>query len=163
MLPAILADKATPAAIEAWDPSAILDGALERGEITLTIAPERIAAAARFLKDRQQYERLSSITCADWLPREPRFAVVYHFHSIARNERLRLVSWLPGEAPEIDSISSVYRAADWYEREVYDMFGVAFRNHPNLTRILMPEGWNGHPLRKDYPVHGHKYDYKDSL
>jgi NADH-quinone oxidoreductase subunit C len=66
-----------------------------------------------------------------------------------------------GEKPGIDSVYSVWRAADWFEREIFDLFGVGFANHPNLKRILMPEGWDGHPLRKDYPVHGYKYSYPD--
>jgi len=92
-------------------------------------------------------------------PAEPRFEVIYHLHSLARNQRLRLKCWVSGSKPEIDSVCSVWRSANWYEREVFDMFGVSFRNHPNLTRILMPLDWEGHPLRKDYPVHGYKYSY----
>jgi NADH-quinone oxidoreductase subunit C len=92
---------------------------------------------------------------------EPRFEVVYHLHATARHERLRLKVKLAGEAPEIDSVYSVWRSADWYEREVFDLFGVQFRNHPNLKRILLPEGWQGYPLRKDFPVHGYKYSYQN--
>ena len=77
------------------------------------------------------------------------------------NERLRLKCRVSGDAAEIDSVYPVWRAANWYEREVFDLFGIRFRNHPNLTRIMMPDDWEGHPLRKDFPVHGHKYSYKD--
>jgi len=90
---------------------------------------------------------------------EPRFEVVYHLHSTARNQRLRVKCRLGAADPEIDSVTGVWRGANWYEREVFDMFGIKFRNHPNLTRILMPVDWEGHPLRKDYPVHGYKYSY----
>ena len=95
----------------------------------------------------------------DLHPAEPRFEVVYHLHSIEKNQRLRLKCRLSGANPEIDSATGVWRGANWYEREVFDMFGIGFRNHPNLVRILMPIDWEGYPLRKDYPVHGYKYSY----
>ncbi len=142
-------------------PGAVLDGKRERAELTLSIAPERIVEVCRFLKDQQQFIRLSGITAVDWHPMEPRFEVVYHLHSLERNERIRLLCKLDGAQPEIDSVYSVWRAADWYEREIFDLFGVSFRNHPNLIRILMPEDWVGHPLRKDFPIHGYKYSYQD--
>ncbi|MBK5293586.1 MAG: NADH-quinone oxidoreductase subunit C [Acidobacteriia bacterium] len=147
-------------ALEAFA-GAVLDGKLDRNELTLHIAPERIVEVCRFLKTGQQFVRLSGITAVDWHPMEPRFEVVYHLHSMERNERLRLTCRLDGAQPGIDSVFSVWRAADWYEREIFDLFGVTFRNHPNLIRILMPEDWVGHPLRKDFPIHGHKYSYKD--
>jgi len=140
-------------------PGAIVDGKFDRQELTLEIAPDRIVEVCRFLKDQDQFVRLAAVTCVDWYPMEPRFAVVYHLHSISRNERLRLSCRVSGDAPEIDSVISVWRSADWYEREVFDLFGVRFRNHPNLKRILMPDDWQGYPLRKDYPVHGYKYSY----
>ena len=103
------------------------------------------------------------MTAVDWHPAEPRFEVVYHLHSIERNERLRVKCRLSGANPEIDSVYRVWRGADWYEREVFDMFGIRFRNHPNLVRILMPVDWEGYPLRKDYPVHGYKYSYRERV
>ena len=147
--------------LEARIAGAILEASDRLGELTLYIDPARIAEACRFLKAEMRFERLSSVTCVDWLPAEPRFEVVYHLHSLERNERLRLKCRLPGENPEIDSVTEVWRGANWYEREVFDMFGVGFRGHPNLKRILMPEDWTGNPLRKDYPVHGHKYSYQN--
>ena len=161
MLPDILKDHAAAAALEAALPGAITGGHAERNEPTLWIEPARIVDVCRFLKDQQQFIRLSAITAVDWLPADPRFEVVYLLHSLNRNLRLRLKCWIAEGAPEIDSVVSVWRTADWYEREVFDMFGVRFRNHPDLTRILMPSDWEGHPLRKDYPVHGHKYTYQD--
>jgi len=125
------------------------------------IAPEKILEVCRHLKQEQGFVRLSGITAVDWHPAEPRFEVVYHLHCLERNERLRLKCRLGGENPTIDSMTEVWRGANWYEREVYDLFGITFRNHPNLKRILMPEDWQGHPLRKDLPVHGHKYSYQD--
>ncbi len=137
---------------------AVVDGKHDRGELTLEIDAARIAEVCRFLKS-DKYERLAAVTCVDVYPMEPRFEMIYHMHSIARNERVRLKCKVGGERPEIESVFPVYRGADWYEREVFDLFGVFFRNHPNMTRILMPDDWEGHPLRKDYPVHGHKYSY----
>jgi NADH-quinone oxidoreductase subunit C len=131
------------------------------GEITLELVPEALAGACALLKRDFQFVRLSSVTATDWYPMEPRFHVTYHLHSIDSNERVRLVCKLSGERPEIDSVYGVWRSADWYEREVFDLFGIRFRNHPNLRRILMPDDWNGHPLRKDFPVHGHKYSYQN--
>jgi NADH-quinone oxidoreductase subunit C len=93
---------------------------------------------------------------------EPRFEVIYLLHSMERrSERLRLKCRLHGDNPEIDSITGVWAGANWYERETFDLFGIVFRNHPNLTRIMMPDEWIGHPLRKDFPVHGHRYSYQD--
>jgi len=140
---------------------AVAGGRLERGELTLEIDPARTVEVCRYLKEQDGFTRLSSITAVDWHPMEPRFEVVYHLHSMERNERVRLKCRIGAGNPEIDSVYSVWRAANWYEREIFDLFGVSFRNHPDLRRILMPDDWNGHPLRKDFPVHGHKYSYQD--
>jgi NADH-quinone oxidoreductase subunit C len=137
-----------------------LGGSDRLGDLAFSVDPSRIVEMARFLKLDKSFERLDGITAVDWLPEAPRFEAVYLFHSIAGNQRIRLKCRLPEENPEIDSLTSVYRAANWYEREVWDMFGIRFRNHPDLHRILMPEDWVGHPLRKDYPVHGDKYSYQ---
>ncbi|HEX5228871.1 MAG TPA: NADH-quinone oxidoreductase subunit C [Bryobacteraceae bacterium] len=161
MLPEVLKDHAVAAAIETAMPDAITSGHAEHNEPTLWIAAERIVDVCRFLKEDQKFVRLSGITAVDWLPAEPRFEVVYLLHSLARNERLRLKCWVSEADPWIDSVTGIWRTANWYEREVYDMFGVHFRNHPDLTRLLMPADWEGHPLRKDYPVHGHKYSYQN--
>ncbi len=96
------------------------------------------------------------MTAVDRYPGAPRFEVVYHLHSIERNQRVRLKCRLEGDAPEIESVTSVWRSADWYEREVFDLFGIRFRKHPDLRRIMMPDDWEGHPLRKDYPVTGYR-------
>jgi len=142
-------------------PGAVLGTVVERGETILEIAPAAIVAVLRELESKQGFERLSGITCVDWYPVEPRFEIVYLLHSIRHNRRLRLKCVVPGTDPQIDSAFEIYRAADWYEREVFDLFGVKFRNHPNLKRILMPDDWEGHPLRKDFPVHGYKYSYQN--
>ena len=94
------------------------------------------------------------MTAVDRYPAEPRFEVVYHLHSVEHNRRVRLKCRVSGTGPVIDSVTSVWRSANWYEREVFDLFGIQFRNHPNLKRIMLPDDWEGHPLRKDYPVTG---------
>ena len=159
MLPEQLKERPVAAALEAHHPAAITGGIYEFGELTLSIDPSKIVSVCEYLKHAESFGRLSAVTALDWYPLEPRFEIVYQLHSLERNERLRLKCKISGENPEIDSVYSVWRGADWYEREVFDLFGVKFRNHPNLIRILMPEGWEGHPLRKDYPVHGYKYSY----
>ncbi len=131
------------------------------GETTLIADPAQIVDLCRFLKDKENYIRLSSITAVDWHPAQPRFEVVYHLHSLEPFRRLRVKTRINGDKPEIESVTSVWRSANWYEREVWDMFGIHVNNHPDLDRILMPTDWEGHPLRKDYPVHGYKYSYSN--
>jgi NADH-quinone oxidoreductase subunit C len=154
MIPDELKTSPVVAALLSAQPDALLAGKLDRGEMTLEIAPNHIAGVCHFLKIEHKFVRISTITAVDWYPEEPRFEVVYHLHSPARNERLRLKCRLPGQNPEIDSVTVVWRGANWYERETFDLFGIRFRNHPNLQRIMLPETWEGHPLRKDYPVTG---------
>jgi len=150
------------AALEARDSAALADAVLHAGQLALFVDPEKILDVCRFLKDEKQYTRLSGITAVDWFPMEPRFEVVYLLHSIERRgERLRLKCRVAGDKPGIDSVTSIWRGANWYEREVFDLFGITFRGHPDLTRIMMPDQWEGHPLRKDFPVYGLKYTYKD--
>lgn len=161
MLPEDVRIFPTAEALESSLPHAVVTGKFDRGELTLEIAPGHIVDVCRFLKREQRFVRLSSVTAVDWHPQEPRFEVVYDLHSPERNERVRLKCRLAGDAAEIDSVTGVWRSAEWYEREVFDLFGVAFRQHPNLRRIMMPESWEGHPLRKDYPVHGYRYSYQD--
>lgn len=161
MLPDTLKENASARALDAVFASAITGGHAERGEPTLFIAAAHIVDVCRFLKQEQEFVRLSSITAVDWLPAEPRFEVVYNLHSVRRNQRLRLKCWVAEAQAEIDSLTGVWRSANWYEREVFDLFGIRFRNHPDLRRILMPTDWEGHPLRKDYPVHGYKYTYQN--
>jgi NADH-quinone oxidoreductase subunit C len=140
--------------VETFDADAVTDGKFDRGELTLEVAPAKVTSVCGFLKYDQGFVRLSTVTGVDRYPSEPRFEVVYHLHSIERNERLRVKCRLPGSAAEIDSVTGVWRAANWYERETFDLFGIVFRNHPDLRRIMLPEDWSGHPLRKDYKVTG---------
>jgi NADH-quinone oxidoreductase subunit C len=154
MLPDSLRDRPLAAAVAAFDADAVTGGKFDRGELTLEIAPATIASVCGFLKYDQNFKRVSSVTAVDRYPVEPRFEVVYHLHSIERNERVRLKCRVAGSECEIESVTSVWRGAGWYEREVFDLFGIRFRGHPDLRRILLPEDWEGHPLRKDYPVTG---------
>ena len=154
MLPENLKDNAVAAAVEAFDSDALRGGKLEFGELTLEIAAAKIASVCGFLKYDQSFVRVSSVTAVDRYPAEPRFEIVYHLHSVERNTRVRLKALLPGTEPVIESVTGVWRGANWYEREVFDLFGVRFLNHPDLRRILMPDDWEGYPLRKDYPIAG---------
>jgi NADH-quinone oxidoreductase subunit C len=154
MLPDNLQEQATAVAVDKFDPEALTGGKFDRGELTLEIAPAKIVSVCGFLKYDQQFIRLSSVTGVDRYPAEPRFEVVYHLHSVERNQRLRLKCRVRGEDPVIESVTSVWRSANWYERETFDLFGIRFLNHPDLRRIMLPEDWEGHPLRKDYPVTG---------
>jgi NADH-quinone oxidoreductase subunit C len=160
VLPEVVAEHPSALAVYQQLPEAIVDARAGFGELTLGIAPAQIVDVCRVLKNTVGFERLSAVTAVDWWPRAPRFEVVYLLHSIQKNARLRMNVRL-AENEDIDSVCSVWRGANWYEREVFDLFGIRFRNHPNLERIMMPADWEGHPLRKDYPVHGHKYSYQD--
>jgi NADH-quinone oxidoreductase subunit C len=150
------------AALQARDEAAIVDAVMHAGQLAIFIDPARIVDVCRFLKHERKYTRLSAVTAVDWYPIEPRFEVVYLLHSMEnRKERVRLKCRVSGERPEIDSVTPVWHGANWYEREVFDLFGIVFKGHPDLTRILMPDQWEGYPLRKDFPVYGQKYTYKD--
>jgi NADH-quinone oxidoreductase subunit C len=102
------------------------------------------------------FDFLSDVTCVDWYPSEPRFEVVYHLLSLPKKERVRLKVRLNSSSPSVDSITPVWQGANYFEREVFDLFGIRFVGHPYLRRIMMPEDWEGHPLRKDYPVEGYR-------
>ena len=123
------------------------------GDLTLQVRRDAIAQVAASLKNRHKFTYLIDLCGADYPKREPRFDVVYHLHSFETNRRIRLkVS--TDEATPVPTVSGIWRAANWCEREVYDMYGVRFEGHPDMTRILLWEGFNGFPLRKDFPVEG---------
>ena len=124
-----------------------------RGDETAVVKREAIVLASTFLRDEAGCDMLSDMTAVDYLQQgqEPRFEVVYHFHAIKSGERLRLKVQVPEEDPVVPSLHELYRIADWMEREIWDMYGIRFKGHPNLKRILMYEEFVGHPLRKDYP------------
>ena len=124
-----------------------------RGQARVILAPEHIVEAARGLRDKHGFDMLAALSAVDYWPqREPRFHVVYEFKSTTKKLRLEARVPLSGDEPELDSITSVFPNANWHERELWDMFGLKIKNHPDLRRILMPEDWVGHPLRKDYPL-----------
>ena len=156
MIPPEVAQMPDAAAVAEFDPAALVDGKFDRGELTLVIHPDLIRGVCELLKVRRGYRFLSDVTAVDWYPSEPRFEVVYHLYCHQRRERLRLKCRLSGERPVIASVTPVWSAANWYEREVFDLFGIRFEGHPHLRRLLMPDDWQGHPLRKDYPVTGYR-------
>jgi NADH-quinone oxidoreductase subunit C len=153
MIPENLRDNPVASALD----DVAVTAKFEFNELTVEVARENILEALRRVKHQLNFERLSTVTAVDRYPAEPRFEVVYHLQSIAGKQRLRLKSRVSGENPEIESAVVVYRSANWYEREVFDLFGVRFLNHPNLTRIMLPDDWVGHPLRKDGSVTGARY------
>jgi len=127
----------------------------DREELTVTVARENIIAACEALKSAG-YNFFEDVTAVDWYPSEPRFQISYSLLSPSLKRRLRLTVRLAGDDASLDSITGVWPAANFYEREIFDLFGVHFGGHPNLRRIMMPEDWQGHPLRKDYPVEGYR-------
>ena len=142
-------------ALEAWNSQAFVDARFDFGELTLTVAASEICAAC-FTVQKAGYNFFEDMTAVDWFPRSPRFQLSYHILSHAFKERIRLRAMVDEPDPTIDSITSVWPGANYYEREVFDLFGIRFAGHPDLRRIMMPDNWKGHPLRKDYPVEGYR-------
>ena len=139
--------------IRAAAPDAVISAKEFARQITVVIAKDQVREVARHLKEREDFRYCVDVTAVDWKERHPRFDVVYHFYSFSKNDRIR-VKCAVEEGEEVPSIASVFRAANWPERETYDMFGIRFAGHPDLRRILTWEGFHGHPLRKDFPVEG---------
>jgi NADH-quinone oxidoreductase subunit C len=123
-----------------------------RGEVTLIVPRERVLEVLSHLRDVQQFDMLADETCVDYYPREPRFGILYQLYSIKRNLRVRVKVMLSEYDASVPSAVSIYRNANWLEREVYDLFGINFEGHPDQRRILLPPDWEGHPLRKEVPV-----------
>lgn len=132
---------------------AVLSTHSKFGDDTAVVRPERIVEICTFLRDDPDllFDFAMDLTAVDYLGEEPRFEVVYHLFSLEKKHRVRIKARVPEEDPVIDSVASVWPGMNWYEREAWDMYGIRFRNHPNLVRILMYEEFVGHPLRKDYP------------
>ncbi|WP_263385315.1 NADH-quinone oxidoreductase subunit C [Granulicella arctica] len=126
----------------------------DRGELTVTVARKNIVAACRAVQP--VYNFFEDVTAVDWYPSEPRFQITYHILSHSLKQRVRLIVRLDGSDAVVDTIVPVWPSANFYEREIFDLFGVRFSGHPNMVRIMMPEDWQGHPLRKDYPVEGYR-------
>ena len=151
-----LKDRAMVADLLAWNVGAVQSARFDCDELTIFIARESIREAVARLKAQGLTDFLSDLTCADFYPREPRFEMAYHLLSMKRKERVRLKVRLSGDDPTLESITPVWPSANFFEREIFDLFGIRFLGHPYLRRIMMPEDWEGHPLRKDYPVEGYR-------
>ena len=151
-----LKERPALARLLAWNADAVQAAKFDREELTITVDRAQVRGACTLLKSdaATQFNFLSDLTCVDWYPQEPRFEVIYSLLSHSRKERIRLKVKLAGDDASLESITPIWPAADFFEREVYDLFGVRFLGHPNLRRLMMPENWEGHPLRKDYPVEG---------
>ena len=151
-----LADRPAAALLLAWNRDAVRAAKFDRDELSITINRSSIREACAILRDDSglKFSFLSDVTCVDCYPFEPRFEVIYHLLSMLRRERLRLKVQLSSSDASVESVTTLWPAANFFEREIFDLFGVRFYGHPYLRRILMPEDWEGYPLRKDYPVEG---------
>jgi NADH-quinone oxidoreductase subunit C len=125
---------------------------LFRDEVTLMTTREKVLELLAYLKNEQQFNMLTDETCTDYFPKDPRFGIIYQLYSFKRNIRVRVKLILPEGDPRVPSACSVYINANWLEREIYDLFGIQFENHPDMRRILLPNDYVGHPLRKEIPV-----------
>ena len=144
--------------LRSWNPKAVAEVSEYRGETTIVVPRELLRATAERCRQdaKLQYNFLTDATCVDRFPAEPRFELNYHLVSIPRREKVRLRVWLGGNDPVVDSLVPVWPGANWLEREMFDLFGIRFSGHPDLRRILLPEDWEGYPLRRDYPVEGYR-------
>ncbi len=147
----------TVATIREKFPRAVVETDDFRGEQTIVLNPASLVAVCTYLLKNLRYTYLSSVTAVDWLERVPRYDVVYHLLSIPNQSELRLkvrIGQRSEDHPSVPTVTGVWPTANWFEREVYDLFGILFTGHPDLRRILMPMDWTTHPLRKDYPLSG---------
>ena len=142
--------------LRAWNSEAISQIVEYRGETTIVVPCKLLRAAAKQCKEDLQlnFNQLSDVTCVDRFPTEPRFELNYQLLSIPRSARIRLRTYISGQHPVVDSMEPVWPGANWLERELFDMFGIRFEGHSDLRRILLPEGFEGAPLRRDYPTEG---------
>jgi NADH-quinone oxidoreductase subunit C len=151
-----LKDRPFVAALLSWKANAVQSAKFDRDELSIYVARENVREAIAHLKAQGLTDYMSDLTCADFYPREPRFELAYHLLSIKNKARVRLKVKLSGDDPVVESITAVWPSANFFERELFDLFGVRFLGHPYLRRIMLPEDWEGHPLRKDYPVEGYR-------
>ena len=137
-------------------PEEIVASHILRNELTLIVKKEHITDVARFLKENKEleFDFLSDLCGVDRIATDGVFEVVYHLYSIHKNHRVRIKALVPSEEPSIPTVTDVWKTANWHERETYDMFGITFDGHPDLRKILTPDDFEGHPLRKDYPLDG---------
>jgi len=140
--------------LRAWNPKAAEEVIEFHGETTIVVPYGLLRATAQECRDALQFDLLSDVTCVDRFPIEPRFELQYHLTSIPKREKIRLRTRVPGDHAFVDSLVPVWLGAGWLEREVFDLMGLQFNGHPDLRRLLLPDDWQGHPLRRDYPVQG---------
>lgn len=138
-------------------PDALVRAEEIKGDNVLVIKKEFLLPVMKFIRDELSFEMLIDVIGVDYLPEKPRFEVVYQLYSFSRNERLR-VKVRVDDGEELDSVTDIWPSANFPEREVYDMFGIKFKGHPYLKRLLLWDDFEGHPLRKDFPVRGYDYD-----
>jgi NADH-quinone oxidoreductase subunit C len=131
--------------------TALVEAIEDRKQAIVIVECERLGEVAQYLRDEEKFDLLSDLTAVDWPKREKRFDVVLNLYSFAKNERLR-VKARAGDGEQVPSVAGIWLTANWLEREAFDMFGIIFAGHPNLTRILLPDEWQGYPLRKDYDI-----------
>jgi NADH-quinone oxidoreductase subunit C len=153
-----LKDHPAVARLRSWNPATVEGAKFDRDELSIYVERSSLREACALLRDDATcpFNFLSDVTCVDWHPAEPRFEIIYQLLSIPKKERVRLKVRLGSDSPAVESVTSVWPAANFFEREVFDLFGIRFTGHPYLRRIQMPENWEGHPLRKDYPVEGYR-------
>ena len=149
-------------------PAAVLGSEEAYGEVTIRVPREELVVAATLLRDHPEgrYDLPLFVSCVDWPDREPeapRFDVVYQLRSMTHNDVCRLVVQVPEDDPRVPSIETVFAGMDWHEREAYDLFGIEFEGHHDLRRILLPDDWEGHPLRKDYVSFGEPIAFTHNL
>ena len=130
---------------------AFREASLDRKQAIVTIALEQLREISRYCRDEEKFDMLVDLTAVDWPKREKRFDVVLNLYSFPKNERLRVKAWA-ADGEQVPSLTGVWPVANWLEREAFDMFGIVFAGHPGLTRILLPDEWQGYPLRKDYDI-----------
>ncbi len=143
--------------LKAEKPEAVVEVREALGEVTVIVPREHIVEACRFMKQALDFDMLADLCGVDRGPEEdPRFEVNYHLFSTKHHKRLRLKVLLSEDDPHVTTVTTVWKTANWHERETYDMFGIIFDGHPDLRRILLPSDFDGHPLRKDYPLRGYE-------
>jgi NADH-quinone oxidoreductase subunit C len=142
--------------LRSWKPEAVARVVEYRGETTIVVPRELLRATAQQCKDipALDFNLLSDATCVDRFPIEPRLELNYHLVSLSRRDRVRLRTSVSGQNPSVDSLVPVWPGANWLEREIFDLFGIQFAGHPDLRRILLPDGFEGSPLRRDFPTEG---------
>jgi NADH-quinone oxidoreductase subunit C len=153
-----LKDCPAVASLLRWKADAVQAVKWDRNELTIWIDPIDLRETCKHLREDEatQFLFLADVTAVDWYPAEPRFEVIYSLLSHKLKERIRLKVKVSGQDPNVESLTQLWPGASPFEREVYDLMGIRFQGHPDLRRIMMPDDWEGHPLRKDYPVEGYR-------